>query len=81
MQSTKIIAVLSSLQHFLRGYHLVLFLTDGTQHVFCREGLVIQAHILEDILHNPLGIRRIIDGKASAITHPFNIPPEDPATG
>ena len=79
MQGPQIIAVFCPLQHFLGGYHLVLFLADGTQHVFCREGLVIQAHVLDDFLHDPLRIGGIINGKASGIAHPLNVPPQNPA--
>ena len=49
-----IAGIFSPLQHHLRGHHVVLFLADGTQDVFRREGLVVQAHILDDFLHDPL---------------------------
>ncbi|CDB30820.1 putative uncharacterized protein [Firmicutes bacterium CAG:137] len=62
-----------------RGLLPVLHPADHTQHGFGRKRLVVQAHGLDDVLHDPLGIRRIIDGKAPAIAQPLNFPAQNPA--
>ena len=79
VQSPQITAGFRPFQHFLRGHHLVLLPADRAKNIFCREGLVIESHVLDDILHNPLGIRCIIDGKAAGIAHFSNVTPQNPA--
>ena len=81
VKNPQIIGFFGPAQQILRCCQLVLFLADGIQDHLCRESLVIQAHILDDILHDPLGIGGIIDGKALVIAHPLNIPAQDPAAG
>ena len=70
-----------SFHHFLRTYHPILLPADGTKDEFCGKGFIVQSHILDDLLHHPLGIGGIVNGEASGIAHPFNVPPEDPAAG
>ena len=81
MENPKVVGLLRPLQKFLGGGQVVLFLADGIENHLGGESLVIQSHILDDILHDPLGIRGIVDGKASAVTHPFDFPAEDTAAG
>ena len=81
MQDPQVIGLLCPLQKLLRSGQIVLFLADGVQDYLGREGLVVQSHVLDDILHDPLGIRGIIDGKAFAVAHQLDIPPQDPAAG
>ena len=81
MQGTKITGAFCPFQHGLGRNHIVLFLADGTQDISWRECLIIQSHILDNILDNTLRIRRIINRKAAGISHPLNIPPQNPAAG
>ena len=81
VERTDIAGGLRSVQHLLRRNHLIFLLADSAQDILGREGLVIQTHILDDFLHNPLGIRGVVDGKAPGVTHPLNVPPQDPAAG
>ena len=81
MQGPQIAAGFRTGQHFLRGHHLVLFPADRAKNVLCGKGLVIQPHVLDDVLHDPLRIRRIINGKAAGIPHFFNVPPQNTAAG
>ena len=79
MQSPKISTGLRAFQHFLRGHHFILFPADSSKNILRRKGLVIKTHVLNDILHDPLGIRCVINGKAAGIPHCFNVPPQNPA--
>ncbi len=81
MQSTQIPACLRFRKHFLGGYQLVLFPADGSQNILGREGLVVQTHVPDDILHDPLGVGGVVNGKAAGVAHPLNVPAENPATG
>ena len=66
-------------QHFAGRNHFVLLLADCRKNIPCRKCFVIQTHIPDDFLHNPFRIRSIVDGEASSIPHPLNIPPQNPA--
>ena len=80
--ATGLAAVLSYRLRSIRWGGLpVLFLTDNGQDVLCREGFVIQAHFLDDVLHDPLGIGGVVDGKMTGIAQPFRIPAQDPTAG
>ena len=81
VQSAQIARCFRAFQHFLRGYHLVLFPADSAKNILCWEGLVVKTHVLNDILHDPLGIGGVINGKAAGIAHFFNVPPQNPAAG
>ena len=58
---------------FLGGDHAVLLPGDDGQHQLGREGLVVQPHILEDILHDLLGVRSIINGEAAAVAQMLDV--------
>ena len=79
MQRPEITAALGPLHHVLRAGHAVLFLADRTQDVPGGEGLVVKPHVLDDFLHDPLGIRGIIDGKAPGVAEKLNVTAQDPA--
>ena len=77
----KIPAFLCPGEAVLRHMKLILFLADGGQYIFRGEGFLIQPHVLYDLFHHPLGIRGIVNRKAPGVSHPLNLPPEDPAAG
>ena len=81
MHRPDITVFLGPVHHLLRRNHIVLFLADGIEHIFMGKGFIIQAHVLDNIFHNALGVRGIVDCKTSGIAHPFNIPAENPAAG
>ena len=81
MQKSVVTAAFCPLQHPLWGDHFILFPADNSQHILGWEGLVIQAHVLDDILHNPFGIRGIVDGKVAGIAQPVDILTQNPAAG
>ena len=65
----------------LRGNHPVLCCADGVERGFGRKGLFVKIHIPNDLLHDSLGIRGIVDGKAPVIAQPVDLPAKDPAAG
>ena len=81
VQRPEITGPFCRVQHLLRGDHPILFLADGSKNILGREGLIIQTHILDDLLHDPLGIGGIVNSKAAGIAHSLNVPPQNPAAG
>ena len=69
------------LLHLLRGNQPVLLPADDAQYIPGRIGLVIQVHVPENFLHEPLGVRGIVDGKAGGIAAAVNIPAQNAAAG
>ena len=69
------------LLHLLRGDQPVLLAADDAQHIPGREGFIIQAHVPENFLHKPLGVRGIVDGEAGGIAAAVNIPAQNAAAG
>ena len=70
-----------SLGKFLRRLHLILGAADKVEEHPGREGLLVELHVSNNILHHPLGILGIIDGKAAGIAKAVDIPAENPAAG
>ena len=70
---------LCSVQHLSRGHHFVLLPADGAQDIFRRKRLVVQLHVLDDLFHDALGVRGIVNGKAPGEAHPLDVPPQDAA--
>ena len=58
-----------------------LGLGNMAQHCLCREGLLVQPHIMQHILHDPLRICGVIDGEAAGIAQLVTVPPQDAAAG
>ena len=81
MLSAKITGNFCPLGVFLRGDQLVLFSSNNAQHIFCRECLIIQAHVLDDLFHDPFRVSSVVNGKMRRISHTLCIPAKDPATG
>ena len=68
--------------HLPGGNLLVLFLADGGKDILGREGFLVHVQILQDVLHHPLRVGAVIDGKASGIaTQHIDVPAENPAAG
>ena len=77
----------------LGGDHADLLPGDDGQHQLRREGLVIQSHVLDDILHHLLGVGGVVDGEAPGVAQVLNVGnggivvgvlivlPQDPAAG
>ena len=81
MQRPEVAGLLCPFQHLLGRNHFVLLLTDGAEDILGREGLVIQSHVSDDLLHDAGRIIGIIDGKAPGKAHTLDIPSENPAAG
>ena len=81
MNGTVIPGKFSLLQHFIRASHPVFFLADDAQHGFRRKHLFIQAHVPDDIFHNALAIRGVINGEMLAQPHPLRIAAQNTAAG
>ena len=80
-QHLQIPGVLCPSQKILWHDHFILLTADHRQDILGREGLVVKSHILDQILHDPLRVGSIVDGKAAAVTQAFDIPAQDAATG
>ena len=63
-----------------RDHPVLLPGDDGEDHLG-REGLLVQAHILQNILHDALGIGGIVDGEAPCEAQQLDVPAQDPAAG
>ena len=72
---------LCPVQHLPGGHHFVLLPADGAKDIFRRKRLVVQLHVLDDLFHDALGVRRIVNGKAPGKAHPLDVPPQDAAAG
>ena len=72
---------LRPVQHLPGRHHFVLLPADGAKDIFRRKRLVVQLHVLNDLLHDALGVRRIVNGKAPGKAHPLDVPPQDAAAG
>ena len=59
----------------------VLGTADLRQQRAVREALVVQLHVLDDVLHHRLAVRRVIDREAVRIAQPIGVPPQDTHTG
>ena len=72
---------LRPVQHLPGRHHFVLLPADGAKDIFRRKRLVVQLHVLNDLLHNALGVRGIVNGKAPGEAHPLDVPPQNTAAG
>ena len=61
--------------------HLVLFTADIGQNLPRRKLALIHMLIVHDVLHDALGVRRVIDRKVRRVAEAVDLPPEDPAAG
>ena len=60
---------------------LVLCLGYLVQNDLGREGLLVQAHVVEHVLHHPLGVGGIVDGKAAGVAQLLPVAAQDTAAG
>ena len=61
---------------------LVLGLADHRKSQTRREGFFVQPEVFQNVLHDPLGIARVIDREAARVAvQPVDLPPENAAAG
>ena len=72
---------LRPVQHLPGRHHFVLLPADGAKDIFRRKRLIVQLHVLDDLFHDALGVRGIVNGKAPGKAHPLDVPPQDAAAG
>ena len=66
----------------LRILPLVLGLADHRKSQTRREGFFVQPEVFQNVLHDPLGIARVIDREAARVAvQPVDLPPENAAAG
>ena len=72
---------LRPVQHLPGRHHFVLLPADGAKDIFRRKRLIVQLHVLDDLFHDALGVRGIVNGKAPGEAHPLDVPPQNTAAG
>ena len=66
--------------HLIRTDHIILLSADYVQNILGRKCLIVKTHIPNDLLHQALRVRIIINCKALCITKMFNFATQNAAT-
>ena len=65
----------------LRQHHLVLCPGDDRHDLPDGEGLFVQLQLLQTVLHHPLAVVGVVDGKVAGVADLLDVPPQDADAG